>query len=306
MLVEGGTTNKSFLLALLALLALLEASADTGWVDRSLESGALTSPRHTAIALAVAAIDGYDRAERDARARLWESGRTGRPHVRHDVGRGVDLKMGGARLPRDGRADRCRRVPGPRPRSEALAGVRRAADPHQRHPQSDHIRRQHISDHQRDAGEPGTARTAPFPSSCSPTPGRIARRELLALRDRHGHQAGSRRSEYAALVSTDPARDPSTSTRRIGRCITRAPPRSRASAEASTAPARHRGAKGKTCCGPQDHGMLDDHVHLAARGGSAFDESGAATDSVAWEEHAGGNLDDRHCGSSVGFARVRI
>ncbi|RMI35363.1 ATP-binding protein [Nocardia stercoris] len=93
-LVEGGATNKSFVLTLLDEPAVIDGSADTQWVDRMRDNGGLTGVRHAAIALATAAIDSYAESETAERNRLWESGRGGRPHVRHEVGRGIDLKLG--------------------------------------------------------------------------------------------------------------------------------------------------------------------------------------------------------------------
>ena len=46
------------------------------------------------IALAAAAIDGYEQAESVERTRLRESGRGGRPHVRHEPGQVIGLTAG--------------------------------------------------------------------------------------------------------------------------------------------------------------------------------------------------------------------
>ena len=82
-IIEGGATNKSFLAALLDAPEVIEATADTRWVDRARANGRLAPDQHTGIALAAAAIDAYERAEGRERARLWDSGRGGRPHVQH-------------------------------------------------------------------------------------------------------------------------------------------------------------------------------------------------------------------------------
>jgi acetyl/propionyl-CoA carboxylase alpha subunit/acetyl-CoA carboxylase carboxyltransferase component len=93
-IVDGGATNKSFLAALLAAPEVIEATADTGWVDRARAEGRLIADQHVGIALAAAAIDGYEQAERTERTRLQESGRGGRPHVRHEPGQVIELKAG--------------------------------------------------------------------------------------------------------------------------------------------------------------------------------------------------------------------
>ncbi len=94
-IIDGGTTNKSFLAALLEAPEVIEATADTSWVDRARASGRLVAHQHVGVALTAAAIDGYEQAERAERARLRESGRGGRPHVRHEPGQVIDLKDGG-------------------------------------------------------------------------------------------------------------------------------------------------------------------------------------------------------------------
>jgi acetyl/propionyl-CoA carboxylase alpha subunit/acetyl-CoA carboxylase carboxyltransferase component len=94
-IVDGGTTNKSFLAALLDEPEVAAATADTGWVDRARAAGRLVTGRHAGIALTAAAIDGYEQAESVERTWLWESGRGGRPHVRHEPGQVIKLKAAG-------------------------------------------------------------------------------------------------------------------------------------------------------------------------------------------------------------------
>ncbi|WP_433192833.1 biotin carboxylase N-terminal domain-containing protein [Nocardia sp. CA-107356] len=91
--IEGGATNKSFLLALLDAPEVIDGSADTRWVDRVRADGGLTADRHLGIALMAAAIDGYEDTERGERNRLWDSGRGRRPHVQHEVGRAIELRL---------------------------------------------------------------------------------------------------------------------------------------------------------------------------------------------------------------------
>lgn len=93
--IEGGATNKSFVLDLLNQPEVIDASADTGWIDRVRAEGRLVSHRHSAIALAAAAIDAYEEEERVERQRLLSTASGGRPQVQHESGRPLDLKLRG-------------------------------------------------------------------------------------------------------------------------------------------------------------------------------------------------------------------
>ncbi|MFG3519840.1 carboxyl transferase domain-containing protein [Nocardia nova] len=95
-IIEGGATNKSFVLDLLDQPEVIEASADTGWIDRVRGEGRLVAQRHTAVALAAAAIDAYEEEERAERHRLLSTAAGGRPQVQHESGRPLDLKLRGA------------------------------------------------------------------------------------------------------------------------------------------------------------------------------------------------------------------
>ncbi|TCC08033.1 carboxyl transferase domain-containing protein [Kribbella soli] len=95
-LIEGGATNKSFILELLDQPEVIDGSADTGWIDRVRGEGRLISHRHSGIALVAAAIEGYEDAEQVERTRLYETAHGGRPQVQHEVGRAIDLKLRGA------------------------------------------------------------------------------------------------------------------------------------------------------------------------------------------------------------------
>ncbi|GAA0955599.1 carboxyl transferase domain-containing protein [Actinocorallia libanotica] len=94
--IEGGTTNKSFVLDLLDQPEVIDASADTGWIDRVRDQGGLVSHRHSAVALAAAAIEAYEEEERAERQRLLSTAFGGRPQVQHESGRPLDLKLRGA------------------------------------------------------------------------------------------------------------------------------------------------------------------------------------------------------------------
>jgi acetyl/propionyl-CoA carboxylase alpha subunit/acetyl-CoA carboxylase carboxyltransferase component len=94
-IIAGGATNKSFVLDLLAQPEVIDASADTGWIDRVRGEGRLVSQRGSAVALAVAAIEAYEDAENIARQQLLSTAHGGRPQVQLDTTRPVDLKLRG-------------------------------------------------------------------------------------------------------------------------------------------------------------------------------------------------------------------
>lgn len=94
--IEGGVTNKSFLLDLLEAPEVIGGSADTGWIDRVRREGRLVTHEHSAVALAAAAIEAYEDSEEVSRRQLLSTAHGGRPQVRHDPGRPLDLKLRGA------------------------------------------------------------------------------------------------------------------------------------------------------------------------------------------------------------------
>ncbi|MBX7268123.1 ATP-grasp domain-containing protein [Micromonospora sp. Llam7] len=95
-IIEGGASNKSFLLDLLDQPEVIDASADTGWIDRVRAQGRLISTRHSGIALAAAAIEAYQDEAHVERQRLLSTAHGGRPQVQHSSGRPIDLKLRGA------------------------------------------------------------------------------------------------------------------------------------------------------------------------------------------------------------------
>ncbi|MDG4810699.1 biotin carboxylase N-terminal domain-containing protein [Micromonospora sp. WMMD1120] len=94
-IIEGGATNKSFVLDLLDQPEVIDASADTGWIDRVRAEGRLVTHRHSAVALAAAAIEAYEEDERAEQHRLLSTAAGGRPQVQHASGRPLDLKLRG-------------------------------------------------------------------------------------------------------------------------------------------------------------------------------------------------------------------
>ncbi|WP_216209636.1 ATP-binding protein [Amycolatopsis aidingensis] len=94
-IIEGGATNKSFVLDLLDRPEVIEATADTGWIDRVRAEGGLVTHQHSAIALAAAAIEAYGDTEQVALQRFLASAHGGRPQSQHESGRPLELKLRG-------------------------------------------------------------------------------------------------------------------------------------------------------------------------------------------------------------------
>ncbi len=92
--LDGGTTNKSFLLELLDKPELIDGSADTGWLDRQgPRSVAPSAVAH--VALIAAAIEFYDTQEANEREAFLRSARGGRPRTSHAMSRDVELSYQG-------------------------------------------------------------------------------------------------------------------------------------------------------------------------------------------------------------------
>ncbi len=91
--IDGGATNKSFILDLLDEPEVIDGSADTGWIDRVRDEGRLQATSHTGAALVAAGIEAYDAAEAVERSRFFDAARGGRPQAQHSVGRPMELKL---------------------------------------------------------------------------------------------------------------------------------------------------------------------------------------------------------------------
>ncbi|MFP5253645.1 MAG: carboxyl transferase domain-containing protein, partial [Actinomycetes bacterium] len=97
--IEGGATNKSFILDLLDQSEVVDGRAgwaDTAWIDRARGEGRLVVHEHSGIAVLAAGIEAYEDEEQVEITRLLESAHGGRPQVQHKVGRAVDFKLRGA------------------------------------------------------------------------------------------------------------------------------------------------------------------------------------------------------------------
>lgn len=98
--IDGGVTNKSFVLDLLQQPEVVNGQADdgwadTGWIDRVRAEGHLQNTANSGAALVVAGIEAYLAAETIERARFFDTARRGRPLANHEIGRPVELKLRG-------------------------------------------------------------------------------------------------------------------------------------------------------------------------------------------------------------------
>ena len=96
--IEGGATNKSFVLDLLDQPEVVDGApawADTSWIDRVRGEGRLVAQRHAGIAVVAAAIEAYADELHIEVARLLETAHGGRPQAQHQAGRPVELKLRG-------------------------------------------------------------------------------------------------------------------------------------------------------------------------------------------------------------------
>ena len=96
--VEGGATNKSFILELLDQPEVVSGEpewADTAWIDRVRAEGRLVAHAHSGVALVAAGIEAYEEQLGLEINNLISSAYGGRPQVQHVVGRPIDLKLRG-------------------------------------------------------------------------------------------------------------------------------------------------------------------------------------------------------------------
>ncbi len=92
--IEGGTTNKSFLLDILDRPEVRSGELDTTWLDTMMADG-YTPPRRLDVALLAAAVEAQDAHVARQRERLFASAERGRPEVGHETWHQVDVRAGG-------------------------------------------------------------------------------------------------------------------------------------------------------------------------------------------------------------------
>ncbi len=90
--VNGGTSNRAFLLELLNRPEMKPAQVDIGWVDRLTSKNEHLSRTHANIALIHAAIEAYESGRSAEQAQFYASALRGRPDVSSDVGRRIELR----------------------------------------------------------------------------------------------------------------------------------------------------------------------------------------------------------------------
>ena len=93
--IKGGASNKSFLLELLNRPEMQQGTVDVGWLDRLAASGEHISHRYADVALVAAAIEAYDAELAVEQTQFYASAARGRPRVRGEVGRTVELRYRG-------------------------------------------------------------------------------------------------------------------------------------------------------------------------------------------------------------------
>ncbi|MBK8597651.1 MAG: ATP-grasp domain-containing protein [Holophagales bacterium] len=90
--LDGGTTNKAFLLELLDRPEVRSSQVDTGWLERWSATRADESRPHADVALLAAAVEAYDAEFRLEEEQFYESAARMRPEVRREVGRTIEFR----------------------------------------------------------------------------------------------------------------------------------------------------------------------------------------------------------------------
>jgi acetyl-CoA carboxylase carboxyltransferase component/biotin carboxyl carrier protein len=92
--IDGGTTNKAFLLDLLDRPQVRTGDTDTMWLDTMMADG-YEPPRRLDIALLATAVEAQDAHVARQRERLFASAERGRPEVGHETWYQVDVRAAG-------------------------------------------------------------------------------------------------------------------------------------------------------------------------------------------------------------------
>ncbi|WP_417715033.1 carboxyl transferase domain-containing protein [Pseudonocardia sp. GCM10023141] len=92
--IDGGTTNKAFLLDILDRPEVRSGDTDTTWLDGLMAQG-YTPPRRLDVALLATAVEAQDAHVARQRERLFASAERGRPEVGHETWHQVDVRAGG-------------------------------------------------------------------------------------------------------------------------------------------------------------------------------------------------------------------
>ncbi|GAA2547356.1 ATP-binding protein [Pseudonocardia hydrocarbonoxydans] len=92
--IDGGTTNKAFLIDLLGRPEIVSGDTDTTWLDGLMAAG-YTPPQRLDVALLATAVEAQEAHVARQRERLFASAERGRPEVGHDTWYQVDVRAGG-------------------------------------------------------------------------------------------------------------------------------------------------------------------------------------------------------------------
>jgi acetyl-CoA carboxylase carboxyltransferase component/biotin carboxyl carrier protein len=90
--VKEGMSNRSFLIQLLNRPEVRDGAYDSAWLDRLVASGHFLTDDHGHVALMRAAIEVYEAELAIERAQFYASALRGRPQVRGEIGRRVELR----------------------------------------------------------------------------------------------------------------------------------------------------------------------------------------------------------------------
>jgi acetyl/propionyl-CoA carboxylase alpha subunit/acetyl-CoA carboxylase carboxyltransferase component len=91
--IDGGTTNKAFLLALTERPEVTEGGYDNQWLDRVTAGDLL--PAHHPVALLAAAIEAADADQAAVQANFYAAAARGRPELPDTIGHRIELRLGG-------------------------------------------------------------------------------------------------------------------------------------------------------------------------------------------------------------------
>ncbi len=92
--IDGGTTNKAFLLDLLDRPEIVSGEVDTTWLDTMMAEG-YAPPRRLDVALLAVAVEAHDAHVQRQQDRLFTSAERGRPEVGNETWHQVDVRAAG-------------------------------------------------------------------------------------------------------------------------------------------------------------------------------------------------------------------
>jgi acetyl/propionyl-CoA carboxylase alpha subunit/acetyl-CoA carboxylase carboxyltransferase component len=92
--IDGGTTNKAFLIDLLSRPEIISGDTDTTWLDGLMAAG-YTPPQRLDVALLATAVEAQEAHVGRQTERLFASAERGRPEIGHDAWYQVDVRAGG-------------------------------------------------------------------------------------------------------------------------------------------------------------------------------------------------------------------